>query len=175
MEARRSTTLERGNAHDALFLGYHVLQRIGHSSRTFDTRTRRHVNLDGKLITVGEWHQLLRYALEHQDANYHARHTTGNGYPGMIEAPVNEDLVVLVHEIEQVERLLAVGTRLHLHRFPNEEVLQDGQQRLGDNHRGKEHNGDGPREGEQEVVHLSRHHEEEGEEGHRDTQRSGED
>ena len=55
------------------------------------------------------------------------------------------------------------------------EVLQNGQQRLGDNHRGEEHDGDGPGERQQEVVDLACHDDEEGEEGHRDTQRGGED
>ena len=53
--------------------------------------------------------------------------------------------------------------------------MQNGQQRLGDNHRGEEHDRDGPGEREQEVVELSRHDDEEGEEGHRDTQRGGKD
>ncbi len=84
----------------------------------------------------------------------------------MIETLGQQLPVVLVENVEQVEGLLAVCARLRLHGFADEEVLQDGQQRLGDDHRGEEYDGDGPREREQEVVELSLHHDEEGEERH---------
>ena len=50
----------------------------------------------------------------------------------MIETLGQQLPVVLVENVEQVEGLLTVCARLRLHGFADEEVLQDGQQRLED-------------------------------------------
>ena len=93
----------------------------------------------------------------------------------MAEAPGQQYLVVLVHQVKQVEWLFAVLGFGSLNRFLDEVVLQDGQQHLCDNHRDEEHDAYSPGEGKQDVFELSLHHNEEREEGHRDTQRSGKD
>ena len=93
----------------------------------------------------------------------------------MAEAPGQQHLVILVHHVEQVEWLLAVLRLSGLNGLLDEEVLQDGQQCLCDDHRDEEHDTDSPGERDQEVVECARQHNEEREECHRDTQRSGED
>ena len=124
-----------------------MLQRVGHHGSTFNTRADGHVNLYGKLVTVGVGHHALWQLGEDQSAYDNTGHTASNGHPRMIETLGQQYPIVFVQNIEQVERLLAVCARLRLHGFADEEILQDGQQRLGDDHRGKEHNRDGPGEG----------------------------
>ncbi len=68
MESWRGTALERGDAHDTLLLGNHVLQGVGHHGGALDTRTDGQVDLYGKLVTVGVWHHALRQLGENPGA-----------------------------------------------------------------------------------------------------------
>ena len=175
MEAGRRTTLEGGDTHHALVLADHVFQRVGHGCGTLDGGTEGQVDLHGKLVTVGDRHHLLRDLEEHHTTDDETACTYRDGRPRMTEAPRQQDLVILVHHVKQVEGLLAVLRLGSLDGFLDEEVLQDGQQRLRNDHRDEEHDTDRPGEGEQEVVELTCHHDQEGEEGHRDTECRGED
>ena len=104
-----------------------MLQRVGHHGGTLDACSSGHVNFYGKLVTVGEGHHALWQMAENPATYDHAGHATGNCQPGMLKTLGQQLLVVLVENVEQVERLLTVCTRLRFHRFADEEVLQDRQ------------------------------------------------
>ena len=134
METWRGTAFEGCDTHDALVLANHVFQRVGHSCGTLDSGTERQVDLYGKLVAVGDRHHLLRYLKEHQAADDESANTHADGSPRMTEAPGQQNLVVLVHDVKQVEGLLAVLGFGGLDGLGDEEVLQDGQQCLCDDH-----------------------------------------
>ena len=134
METRRSTALERGDTYHAFILPDHVLQRVGNLCSLLDTDTCWQINLYGKLVAVGNRHQLDGSLGEYEQSDDESRCSHTNGCPGMTEAPCDKHLVVLVHDVEKVERLLAVLRLSCLDRFLDEVVLQDRQQRLCNNH-----------------------------------------
>ena len=96
------------------------------------------------MVTVGDRHHLLRYLEEHHATDDESNSTDADGSPRMTEAPSQQDLVILVHHVEQVEGLFAVLRLSGLDGLGDEEILQDGQQCLCDDHRDEEHDADGP-------------------------------
>ena len=134
MESGRRTAFEGCDTHHALVPADHLLQRVGHGGGTLDSGADGHVNLYGKLVAVGERHHPLGYLEEHQTTDDESGGTHADGCPRMAETPGQQNLVILVHHVEQVEGLLAVLGLGGLNGLPDEVVLQDGQQRLCDDH-----------------------------------------
>ena len=60
METRRGAPLELRNGHYPFVLAQYVGHAVSHGRCTFERCSGRHVYLNGKLITVGRRHHLLR-------------------------------------------------------------------------------------------------------------------
>ena len=125
MESGRSAAYKGCDTHDALVLADHVFQRVSDCCGTLDSGAERQVDLYGKLVAVSDRHHLLRYLEEHQATDDESANTNADGSPRMTEAPCQQDLVILVHHIEQVEGLLAVLRFNGFDGFLDEKVLQD--------------------------------------------------
>ena len=175
LESGRRHSVEVCHGDNPRIFPQHVLQRVGELSCSSHGSTRRHEYLDGELVALGYWHELLRQADEQQRTKDDGHH--GNSQHGsmvgkaLLDSPVVEPL----HVVEQVERLLAVLGYAGLNRFADAIVHQDRQEGLRYNHADEEDNGDSPREHLQEVMHDTRHRDEEREEGYTDAERCRED
>ena len=134
METWRCATLEGSNIYNALVFFEHVLQRVGYLRCLLNTSTGWEIHLYGKLVTVGNRHQLHRYLGEQHGTDDESSQSHTDSSPGVTEAPCQQNLVVLVHDVKQVERLFTVFRLSSLNGLSDEEVLQDRQQRLCNNH-----------------------------------------
>ncbi len=175
LEAGRRHAVEVGHGDHTGHAPDHVLQRVGQPCGVLNGASRGHEDLHGKLVTLGDRHQLLRQLDEG-----HA--TDGNRHDGSAQRqfPVGKALldglvVESLHDVEQIEGLLPVLSHSGLDGLTDAEVHEDGQQGLGDDHADEEHDGDGPGKHLQEVVHHACHRHEEGEERDGDAERGRED
>ena len=181
--------MERGHRQHARVAAHHALQRVGYHRCLFERRARRQVYLYGKLVALGNGHELLRDAAHQQDAQQHTADAQSKRGLRVTETPAND---LIVRPLQKVEHrrcgvlfprqpsclhlyVLAMLLLAWFQRVLDERVLQVGHQQFCHQQRREQYDADGPRERLQEVERHSRHGEQDGEERHRDGQRGRED
>ena len=171
MEARRGRTLERGDRHHALVLVQDALNGIGQGGSLADGCARGQVDLDGKLVTLGQRHQPHGTVRQQNDREHHREDGHAHDDAPMPEAPVDEPLIVTLDQVQEIELFLLAFLRLDgLHRLADEPVLQERHHQFGHGQRHQQDDGDRPREEPQRVVERTRGCDQEREERDRDGQ-----
>ena len=153
--------------HHPLILRKNAFKRIGNLRGAFHRCAGRHENLHGKLVALGNRHELERARQENPGTYAYAHNAENDGEDRPVETSRYHTVVDLLHRHEETELLF---TRCHrfllqlVNRFLYKHILQERHKQLRHHKRHEKDYGHAPREIGKKVAEHPRHRKQEREE-----------